>query len=509
VPAAALAEAVGGAGVTTQEGVVAEGTSGGCSWSVDADGRLDVWPTDGVSGTLDAWAARNAWSSYNDRIETAAVAAGTHATSDLGHLFHGQQALVSADLSGLDTEGATSVNGMFRGCGSLESVTLGDGWDTSAVTDFGAMFDGCESLTSIDASGWSLASAQTASYMFRGCSSLTSLSLAGEGGGSLGSAQAMFEGCSSLASLDLSAVRFGSGSESELHTTFSGCASLASFTMGEALYQGRWGSLMNESRLPAPTAANGMWWSTADAAWMTNAQIAERGPCADTLLSHEPGTDDPGPSRTDISGAEVAVCGWTYDGTEHGAAPTVTLGGAALVAGADYELSGDVAATEAGDYELVVSGKGAYEGEARASWSVERRAVTVRADDKAKGEGQPDPGLTATVEGALPGASMEYSLSRAPGESAGTYAITPAGAAVQGSYAVSFAPGTLTIRAAAPARTDISGAEVSLPRQSYEWTGAAIEPEPTVTLGGATLARGDDYDVSYASNVGPGTATVT
>ena len=58
------------------------------------------------------------------------------------------------------------------------------------------------------------------------------------------------------------------------------------------------------------------------------------------------------------------------------------------------------------------------------------------------------------------------------------------------------------------ARVDISGATVSsIADQAY--TGSTLTPSVTVTLGGATLIEGTDYTVSYAGNVGPGTATVT
>ena len=500
VPTAALAEAAEEVEVTVQDATaphsvqtatIAEGTAGGCSWSIDADGRLDVWPTDGGSGTLDARTASTSWSSYNDRIKTVVVAAGTRAT-DLAGMFYGQQALVSADLSGLDTTGAVSANGMFQGCRSLESVTFGDGWNTSSVTDFGAMFDGCESLSLLDASGWSLASAQSAPYMFYNCGSLKSLSLSGEGGGSLRSAQSMFAGCSSLETLNLSAVKFGGDSASELYTTFQGCTSLASFTMGEALYQGKWGSLMNESRLPAPTAANGMWFSTADNAWMTNAQIAERGSKADTLLDHDP---NPAPAKTDISSAQVSGAdGWTYDGTTHGVAPVVTLGGKTLAVGTDYTLSGDTTARDQGTYSVTVTGIGSYEGSVTCSYTVARKAVTVRADDKSKRQGEPDPVLTATVSGTLGSDMVSYTLSRDPGGGAGSYAITPSGQATQGNYSVTFQAGTLTVTAVTPAKTSIAGATVTVGGWTYD--GTTHGATPTVTLGGKTLAVGTDYTLS-------------
>lgn len=41
------------------------------------------------------------------------------------------------------------------------------------------------------------------------------------------------------------------------------------------------------------------------------------------------------------------------------------------------------------------------------------------------------------------------------------------------------------------------------------YTGSALKPVPTVTLGGRKLVAGTDYTVSYKNNVNPGTATVT
>ena len=72
--------------------------------------------------------------------------------------------------------------------------------------------------------------------------------------------------------------------------------------------------------------------------------------------------------------------------------------------------------------------------------------ATVTADDKSKIVGWPDPSFTATVTGLIGSDSVSYDFSRAAGEVAGAYAITPSGLADQGNYSVSFNPGTLTIR---------------------------------------------------------------
>ena len=53
----------------------------------------------------------------------------------------------------------------------------------------------------------------------------------------------------------------------------------------------------------------------------------------------------------------------------------------------------------------------------------------------------------------------------------------------------------------------IRGASVYAAAQSY--TGSALRPAVSVNVGGRTLRSGIDYDVSYANNTNPGTATVT
>lgn len=53
----------------------------------------------------------------------------------------------------------------------------------------------------------------------------------------------------------------------------------------------------------------------------------------------------------------------------------------------------------------------------------------------------------------------------------------------------------------------LTEAEISnIPDQ--EWTGSAIEPDVTVSLGGRELIAGTDYTLSYEDNVDPGSATV-
>ena len=102
--------------------------------------------------------------------------------SDLSGMFSYCYSLTSLDLSGWDVSGASNLGGMFSGCSSFASLDL-SGWDVSNVTSFtdpfyGGIFDGCSSLTSLDLSGWDVfSSASDLSGMFWGCSSLGTVTL--------------------------------------------------------------------------------------------------------------------------------------------------------------------------------------------------------------------------------------------------------------------------------------------------------------------------------------------
>ncbi|MBR3579685.1 MAG: hypothetical protein IKN95_01635, partial [Lachnospiraceae bacterium] len=132
--------------------------------------------------------------------------------------------------------------------------------------------------------------------------------------------------------------------------------------------------------------------------------------------------------------------------------------------------------------------------------------LTVTADDKTKGYGTADAKLTATVSG-LKGTDtadmITYTISRAEGENAGTYAITPAGEAEQGNYTVTYVPGTYTITTSTESVYDIT-----LSQDTYTYDGT--EKVPTVTVGtGTTTIPATEYEVTITNNINAGTATAT
>ena len=150
----------------------------GCEWMLDASGALTVRATDGVSGTLPAgtWP----WADAIDQMTSAVFEPGVKAGSSLSDLFNGAVNLTSADLSKLDSSGATTMDCMFKGCSSLVDVNL-KGFDSSNVTSMAELFSGCSSLEKVDLSSIDNLSV-TDPYsglndMFKDCTKLSSITL--------------------------------------------------------------------------------------------------------------------------------------------------------------------------------------------------------------------------------------------------------------------------------------------------------------------------------------------
>ena len=132
--------------------------------------------------------------------------------------------------------------------------------------------------------------------------------------------------------------------------------------------------------------------------------------------------------------------------------------------------------------------------------------VTVTAENKTKTYGETDPELTATVTGLISGEpDIAYTISRAAGEDANSYDITPAGDAVQGNYAVSFVNGTLTIN---KKTVGITWGETT-----FSYNGAPHAPTATatglvnsdeigITVTGAKTNVGTDYTATASTLTG-------
>ena len=133
-----------------------------------------------------------------------------------------------------------------------------------------------------------------------------------------------------------------------------------------------------------------------------------------------------------VSGAQTGV---TYSSSNEDVASVDASGKVTIKAAGSAVISASAVAND--DY--FAAGPVSY------TLNVAKKAVTVKADDKSKTAGTSDPTLTATVTGLVGSDTIAYSVSRAAGETAGTYVITPSGDAEQGSYAVTYQTGTLTV----------------------------------------------------------------
>lgn len=158
----------------------------------------------------------------------------------------------------------------------------------------------------------------------------------------------------------------------------------------------------------------------------------------------------------------------TYNGRRHSVSgydvTAITVGGrtvSALPAGVTLSGSATAAGTNAGTYAVrpaLTVTRGTFRSVTvsaeNGQLTIARKAVTVRANNRSKTAGSPDPRLTATVTGLVGGGTVRYTLSRRAGNTAGSYAIYARGEQVQGNYTVTFINGAMTIRAAGTAPDD-------------------------------------------------------
>jgi YVTN family beta-propeller protein len=142
----------------------------------------------------------------------------------------------------------------------------------------------------------------------------------------------------------------------------------------------------------------------------------------------------------------------TYDGTAR--MVTANTDPEGLEVAITYE--GDAnAPTNVGSYQVIATVADAnYFGSSTNTLTVGKVGLIVRADDKAKIFGTPDPEFTASFAGFVNEEnelvlSGSLSLTRAPGEAAGDYAILPSGLNSE-NYDITFEGGTLTISSVPP-----------------------------------------------------------
>jgi len=149
-------------------------------------------------------------------------------------------------------------------------------------------------------------------------------------------------------------------------------------------------------------------------------------------------------ARTTITADQITLSGtsFTYDRSVH--LPSVQVG--SLTSGTDYTVSySNESAVDAGTYTVTVTGMSRYKGESTASWTINKRKVSVSAVAQTKAFGDDDPALTYNVEGLLEGDELTGALSRVEGEDVDEYDITQGTLAASNNYDLTFTDAKFTI----------------------------------------------------------------
>ena len=137
-----------------------------------------------------------------------------------------------------------------------------------------------------------------------------------------------------------------------------------------------------------------------------------------------------------------------YDGKEHKWSPTVTdKADKKLEAVTDYtvEYSTSDFTNVTGTITVTITGIGNYTGTVVRTYAITPAEVTVTANNANKVYGENDPELKATVTGTLNNDTVDYTVTRDPGEDVDKYAIHVTGDEDQGNYHVTYTAGEFEI----------------------------------------------------------------
>lgn len=208
------------------------GTYLGMDWNLDDDGVLtlgngEIQTVTTIPDTMDSngWP----WNGIRDSIKEVKCNGTIVFSGSLKGMFCKCGNLVTADLSGFDTENVTTVSGdtvgqcMFYQCSKLVELDISE-WNTSNIVDMRSLFAFCNSLSDLNISAWDVSSVTNMRGMFTNCSSLVELDLSDWNTSHVTAMDSMFSGCLKLASLDVSG--WDTSSVTDMSSMFNGCSVL-------------------------------------------------------------------------------------------------------------------------------------------------------------------------------------------------------------------------------------------------------------------------------------------
>ena len=212
-------------------------------------------------------------------------------------------------------------------------------------------------------------------------------------------------------------------------------------------------------------------------------------------------------SQKDITGANVTIPqeSYEYTGTEIKPEVTVTLSdGTGLIFGTDYTVSYEDN-TDIGTATVNVIGRGNYTGKANGSFGIgadiKDAEIVLSMDQYIYSGRRNTPKATVVFAGKTLIENVDYTISYEDCIDAGTARVVVSG---EGDYGGT-AEKTFEI-----AQKDITGANITIPQECYEYVSKEIRPEATVTLpDGTVLKNATEYIVDYTDNIEVGTATIT
>ena len=169
--------------------------------------------------------------------------------------------------------------------------------------------------------------------------------------------------------------------------------------------------------------------------------------------------DNPGDGEgtVNIVLTDISVDGFTYNG--NGQKPTITVkdgtnADAQVIPASEYtvtikDANGNTVdnPTNVGTYTVVITDNdgGNYDVSGETTFTINKKTLNITANDQEKAAGSDDPTLTYTQDGLLAGDAITGVLSRAAGETVGTYAIMQGTLSAGNNYTINFTEATLTI----------------------------------------------------------------
>jgi hypothetical protein len=233
---------------------------------------------------------------------------------------------------------------------------------------------------------------------------------------------------------------------------------------------------------------------------------------------------DLGAFETQVPSLAVTASGGTYDGTAYGV-PTVTVTGpygvltnagtlSTVYTNTATSATSSTAPTNAGSYSVTVTFTPTAAGyrtatSAPVSFSIAQRAITVTADARTKVYGAADPALTyaVTAGSVVAGDYFSGGLTRAAGETVGTYAISQSSLTLGGNYAVTFAGAAFSITPAG----STTGLAVSQPTPLFGTDGLTLTATVSTAAGplGGTVTFKAGTAVLGTATLVNGTATLS